>query len=147
VKVQRIDSQKNDKKEFGNDIIVANEEAYQKGAAPYYTNSTQLPVGFTDDIFEALDHQDSLQTKYTGGTVVHLFIGEKIRDIKTTRDLVKKVAEKYELPYYSITPTFSVCGVHGYIAGEHEFCPKCDGEIGWKQSYIKIVEDDKKEED
>jgi ribonucleoside-triphosphate reductase (formate) len=131
---------KTDKKEFGDDIKVSNEEAYQNGAPPYYTNSTQLPIGFTDDIFEALDHQDDLQTKYTGGTVVHLFIGERINDIETTKKLVKTVAEKYKLPYYSITPTFSVCPTHGYLKGEHEFCPKCDQEIGWNEKYVKKEE-------
>jgi len=135
---------KTDKKEFGDDIIVSNEESYQKGAAPYYTNSSQLPIGFTDDIFEALDHQDSLQTKYTGGTVLHLFIGEKINDKETTKKLVKTVAEKYKLPYYSITPTFSICPKHGYLKGEHEFCPKCDREIGWNKNLDKQLVKEKR---
>lgn len=91
---------------------------------PYYTNSSQLPVGHTDDIFEALDHQDELQCKYTGGTVFHGFLGEKISDWKVCRDLVKKIASNYKLPYFTITPTFSVCPVHGYVDGEHMFCPK-----------------------
>lgn len=132
---------KADKKKFGDKIIVANEENYRNGAAHYYTNSTQLPVGFTSDIFEALDHQDPLQTKYTGGTVLHLFLGEKIRDRESTKKLVKSVAEKYHLPYYSITPTFSVCPKHGYLAGEHEFCPKCDDEIGWNEAYVNAIKD------
>jgi ribonucleoside-triphosphate reductase len=125
---------KADKKKYA-DIIVANEKAYQsKGAAPYYTNSTQLPVNFSDDIFEALDLQDDLQTKYTGGTVLHGFIGEKMPSVKATRELVKKIAENYHLPYYTITPTFSICPVHGYLAGEFKFCPRCDEEIGYAEA-------------
>ncbi len=91
--------------------------------APYYTNSTHLPVGFTDDLFEVLDHQDELQTLYTGGTVLHIFLGEQIDDWKQARRLVRTVAENYHLPYYTLTPTFSICPVHGYIAGEHRYCP------------------------
>ena len=89
----------------------------------YYTNSTQLPVAYTDDVFEALEHQDALQSLYTGGTVLHLFIGEKIADATQAKYLVKKVFENYTLPYISISPTFSICPVHGYIAGEHHVCP------------------------
>lgn len=91
--------------------------------APYYTNSTQLPVGLTDDIFEALQHQDELQCKYTGGTVFHGFVGEKISSWEACRELVKKIAYNFKLPYYTITPTFSICPVHGYVAGEHRYCP------------------------
>jgi ribonucleoside-triphosphate reductase len=117
------------------DIIVANENAVQKNKAePYYTNSSHLPVGYTDDIFEALDLQDKLQTKYTGGTVLHGFIGEQINDPQLAKKLVKTIAEKYQLPYFTITPTFSICPKHGYLAGEHYYCPKCDEEIG----YVKI---------
>ncbi|MFC1751798.1 ribonucleoside triphosphate reductase [Thermoproteota archaeon] len=105
-----------DKKQYP-DIIAAGTEE------PYYTNSTHLPVNFTDDIFEALEHQDNLQTLYTGGTVLHGFIGEQIEDIEACKKLVKKIAENYRLPYFTITPTFSVCPVHGYIAGEHHKCP------------------------
>ena len=90
---------------------------------PYYTNSVHLPVSYTDDLFEVLDHQDSLQTKFTGGTVVHLFLGEKIDDIEVVKSLVKKIAENYALPYFTLTPTFSICPIHGYISGEHKFCP------------------------
>jgi ribonucleoside-triphosphate reductase len=115
-----------DKKRFGK-IIVANEDAYKNGANPYYTNSTQLPVNFTDDVFEALDLQDDLQCKYTGGTVFHTFVGEKL-DRNAVKLLVKKIAENYHLPYFTITPTFSICPIHGYIAGEHEYCPICDEE-------------------
>jgi len=115
------------------DIIVANEKEWrEKKAAPFYTNSTHLPVNYTDDVFEALDHQDELQAKYTGGTVLHGFMGESLPDIKMVKLLVKKVAENYKLPYFSVTPTFSVCPKHGYIAGEHKYCPTCDEEIGWK---------------
>ncbi|MCC7357393.1 ribonucleoside triphosphate reductase [Candidatus Uhrbacteria bacterium] len=93
--------------------------------APYYTNSTHLPVGYTDDPLTALDHQDSLQTKYTGGTVLHLFLGERVRDWKTCATFVKKVAESYHLPYFTITPTFSICPKHGYLSGENQTCPTC----------------------
>ncbi len=93
--------------------------------APYYTNSTHLPVGYTDDPFEALKHQDELQTKYTGGTVFHTFLGESIDDTEATAQFVKKIAHGFRLPYYTITPTFSVCRVHGYISGEHFACPTC----------------------
>lgn len=124
---------KRDKEQYP-DIIVANEDAVKgMGAKPYYTNSTQLPVGFTDDVFEALDLQDSLQTKYTGGTVLHVFLGERIDDIKTTKNLVRKIAENYHLPYFTLSPTFSVCPKHGYIKGEHEYCPVCDQEIGYEE--------------
>ena len=90
---------------------------------PYYTNSVHLPVDFTDDIFDALDHQDELQTRFTGGTVVHGFVGEKIDDPQMVKHLVRRIAENYSLPYFTITPTFSICPVHGYIAGEHKYCP------------------------
>ncbi len=114
------------------DIIVGNEEAVQAvNAAPYYTNSSQLPVNFTSDLFEAMDLQDDLQTKYTGGTVLHGFIGEALPSSEAVKNLVKKIAHKYHLPYFTITPTFSVCPKHGYLAGEHFFCPKCDEEIGY----------------
>ncbi len=126
-----------DKKRYP-DIIVANEQAVEeKNAEPYYTNSSHLPVGYTDDIFEALDLQDDLQTKYTGGTVLHGFIGEQISDPEVTMKLVKKIATKYRLPYFTITPTFSICPKHGYIPGEHFFCPKCDEEIGYVASVNK----------
>lgn len=117
-----------DKKHFP-DIRTYNQEIYTKNRGrdvqPYYTNSTQLPVGFTTDVFEALDLQDSLQTKYTGGTVLHIFLGEEEPSPTATKNLVRKVAENYALPYYTITPTFSVCPDHGYIAGEHQLCPTC----------------------
>lgn len=115
---------KTDKEKFP-EIICANEEASKNGTAPYYTNSTQLPVGYTDDIFEALDLQDELQTKYTGGTVFHGFVGEKLPDGESSKILVKKIAENYRLPYFTITPTFSICPQDGYLSGEHETCPEC----------------------
>lgn len=93
--------------------------------APYYTNSTQLPVGFTDDVFEALDLQNDLQVKYTGGTVLHIFLGEKISDPNSAKNLIKKIFEKYSLPYVTLTPTFSICPTHGYLSGEHFECPQC----------------------
>ncbi|MDD5769979.1 MAG: ribonucleoside triphosphate reductase [Candidatus Gracilibacteria bacterium] len=114
-----------DKKQIPNIIQAGTQEA------PYYTNSTQLPVGFTDDAFEALEYQNELQCKYTGGTVLHLYLGEKITDGKTCKNFVKKVLENYSLPYITITPTFSICPKHGYISGEHDFCPRCDEEIGY----------------
>jgi anaerobic ribonucleoside-triphosphate reductase len=116
-----------DKNRFGR-ILVANEESVKLGAKPYYTNSTQLPVKHTPDIFEALNLQDALQCKYTGGTVFHGYIGEKISP-EMVKELVRKISAKYHLPYFTITPTFSICPIHGYLAGEHEFCPKCDEEL------------------
>lgn len=95
---------------------------------PYYTNSTQLPVAHTIDVFNALRHQDEIQCKYTGGTVFHIFIGERLPSIQATKKLVRKIAENFHLPYYSITPTFSICPVHGYLAGEHHQCPLCKKE-------------------
>ncbi len=113
-------------KEMYKDIVVANEEDYKNNdAAPYYTNSTQLPVGFNGDVFEALEIQDPFQTRYTGGTVFHTFLGEKMPSIEATKKLVRRVAQNYELPYYTLTPTFSICPEHGYLKGEHIFCPKC----------------------
>ncbi len=107
-------------KECYPDIITAG------GDVPYYTNSSQLPVGFTDDIFETLDLQDELQSLYTGGTVLHLYLGEEIRDPQVAKRLINKIFTKYKLPYISLTPTFSICNNHGYIAGEHFTCPECD---------------------
>ena len=106
------------------------------GKYPYYTNSTQLPVNYTDDVFEVLDHQDDLQTKYTGGTVVHIFAGERIKSIETIKNLVKKVCNNYHLPYFTFSPTFSTCPDHGYIAGEHFECPECGEKC---EVYSRIV--------
>ena len=105
-----------DRKRF-QDIICAGD------SNPYYTNSSQLPVGYTDDLFEALDLQDPLQAMYTGGTVFHGFVGERIEDPEQVAALVKRVASTYRLPYFTITPSFSICPVHGYIPGEHPECP------------------------
>jgi ribonucleoside-triphosphate reductase len=95
---------------------------------PYYTNSSQLPGGFTDDPFEALERQEELQTKYTGGTVLHLYMSEKLSSPSACKTLVRRSLERFRLPYITITPTFSICPNHGYLAGEHEFCPQCDQE-------------------
>ena len=103
------------------DIITAAEE----GGAPYYTNSSHLPVGYTSDIFEALDIQDELQTLYTSGTVFHAFLGEKLPDWKAAADLVRKIAHNYKLPYYTMSPTYSICKDHGYLTGEQYTCPHC----------------------
>jgi ribonucleoside-triphosphate reductase len=117
------------------DIIVANEELVRtRKASPFYTNSSQLPVDHTEDLFEALDLQNELQTKYTGGTVLHAFLGEALPSADSVRKLVKNIADNYSLPYFTITPTFSVCPKHGYIAGEHHFCPKCDEEVGYTEN-------------
>ncbi len=121
---------KKDKETYPN-IIVANEEAFQDGADPYYTNSTHLPVNYTNDIFEALDLQDELQIKYTGGTVLHGFLGQKMDNPEAAKSLVKKIVYSYKLPYFTITPTFSICPKHGYLPGEHKYCPKCDAERGF----------------
>lgn len=111
---------------------------------PYYTNSTQLPVNYTEDIFDALDHQDALQIKYTGGTVFHGFIGEALDDWRSCRELVKSIASNYKLPYFTISPTFSVCPVHGYLSGEHFNCPKCrDEEREGISKEIKKLENEK----
>ncbi len=111
---------KHDKKRYP-DIITASEN----GRTPYYTNSSHLPVGYTEDIFTALDIQDELQTLYTSGTVFHAFLGQKLPDWKAAANLVRKIAENYKLPYYTLSPTYSVCTDHGYIAGEYYECPKC----------------------
>lgn len=111
---------KHDKEHYP-DILTANE----KGGTPYYTNSSHLPVNYTNDIFEALDIQDELQVLYTSGTVFHAFLGEKLTDWKAAANLVKKIADNYKLPYYTISPTYSVCPNHGYLAGEVKNCPEC----------------------
>ncbi len=109
-------------KEMYPDIIAAGSDV------PYYTNSSQLPVGHTEDLLEALDLQEPLQTLYTGGTVFHGFLGESIEDLETCKLLVRRVMENYQIPYFTVSPTFSVCGVHGYLRGEQEVCPKCGAE-------------------
>lgn len=111
-------------------------EKYPEISRPFYTSSTQLPVDFTDDPFEVLEHQKDLQVLYTGGTVVHFFVGERIRDWKAVRSFVRKVAENYPIPYFTITPTFSLCPSHGYISGEHHTCPVCGEEC---EVYSRVV--------
>lgn len=112
-------------------------------ANPYYTNSSQLPVNFTDDPFEALERQDDLQRKYTGGTVLHLYLGEQISDVEVAKSLIRKAFTNYQLPYISLTPTFSVCPEHGYLNGEVYSCPECghDTEV-WSRvvGYLRPVQ-------
>mgnify|MGYP001070056096 CR=1 FL=1 len=124
-----------DKERFG-DIICANEPEASNGAAPFYTNSTYLPVNYTDDIFKVLDLQDDLQTRYTGGTVLHIFLGEAAPDPQAIKTFIRKVCENYHLPYFTITPTFSVCPEHGYITGERYKCPKCGAKT---EVYSRVV--------
>ena len=113
---------KEDRKRFPDILQAGSKER------PYYTNSSQLPVGFTDDPFEALERQDELQRKYTGGTVLHLYMGERISSTQACKTLVRRALERFKLPYITITPTFSICPKHGYLDGEHPYCPKCDVE-------------------
>ncbi|MDP2910377.1 MAG: ribonucleoside triphosphate reductase [bacterium] len=110
---------KTDKEKYPDIIAAGTKEV------PYYTNSSQLPVDYTDDVFKALKLQDELQCRYTGGTVLHIFLGEKISDPQMAKNLVKKIFEKFHLPYITLTPTFSICPTHGYLTGEHFACPKC----------------------
>ena len=107
-------------KRFFIKLITANENG-----TPYYTNSSHLPVGYTEDIFTALEIQDELQTRYTSGTVFHAFLGEKLPDWKAAADLVRKIAENHKLPYYTMSPTYSICVDHGYLIGEQHKCPLC----------------------
>ncbi|HRW58940.1 MAG TPA: anaerobic ribonucleoside-triphosphate reductase, partial [Chlamydiales bacterium] len=124
-----------DQKRF-TDIQFANNENVQNGEKPFYTNSTLLPVDHTDDLFATLDHQDGLQKLYTGGTVLHGYLGESIDDIENVKNLIRKTFNRYELPYLSITPTFSVCQTHGYIKGEHHTCPTCQAHC---EVYSRVV--------
>ncbi len=119
---------KEDQKRFS-DILQAGTKD-----APYYTNSSQLPVGYTDDVFEALTLQDKLQTKYTGGTVLHCYMSERISSGSACRNLVRKVLTNFKLPYITITPTFSICPKHGYLAGEWDWCPTCDAKLGIREA-------------
>lgn len=123
------------------EIIVANEKEIRKGAKPYYTNSTQLPVGYTGDLFKALTIQDDFQVKYTGGTVFHTFIGENLLPAESVKTIIRKVTANFKLPYLTISPTFSICPSHGYIYGEHHQCPKCAeaGETSDCEVYSRIV--------
>jgi ribonucleoside-triphosphate reductase len=116
------------------DILSANEGA--PDSKPFYTNSTQLPVNYTEDIFQVLDLQDDLQSKYTGGTVLHIFLGEAVADPQAVKAFVRRVCENYRLPYFTLTPTFSVCPSHGYLRGEQTRCPKCGEET---EVYSRVV--------
>jgi anaerobic ribonucleoside-triphosphate reductase len=118
------------------DIISANQLDYKNGAAPYYTNSTQLPVNYTDDIFETLTLQDELQTKYTGGTVLHVFLGEQVEDTRVIRGLIRKIAGNFRLPYFTLSPTFSICPSHGYLPGRQDKCSRCSQET---EIYSRVV--------
>ncbi|MFH1400648.1 MAG: ribonucleoside triphosphate reductase, partial [Nanoarchaeota archaeon] len=122
-------------------ILVANNAAWQNGAEPYYTNSSHLPVYYTDDLFKNLRIQDGLQTKYTGGTVIHVYLGEKRPSAEAVKSLVKKVCSNFKLPYFTITPTFSICEEHGYLFGEHKTCPTCteNGKETCCEVYSRIV--------
>jgi anaerobic ribonucleoside-triphosphate reductase len=114
-----------DKRRYPN-IMSANEQLVQtRHAEPFYTNSSQLPVDYEGDLFEALEHQESLQTLYTGGTVFHIFLGERLYSWKSAAELIRKVASSSRLPYFTLTPTFSICPTHGYTSGEHKQCPVC----------------------
>jgi ribonucleoside-triphosphate reductase len=113
-----------DKRKY-RDIIVANEKHLSSDVQPFYTNSSHLPVDYTGDLFEALEHQDALQTLYTGGTVFHIFLGEKLWSWKAAIDLANRVARNFHLPYFTLTPTFSICPTHGYVTGENRVCPNC----------------------
>lgn len=124
-----------DKKKFP-DITCANETDFRAGAAPYYTNSSQLPVGYTDDIFQTLELQDGLQSKYTGGTVLHIFLGEHVHDIEVIKNLIRKIATNYRLPYFTLTPTFSICPSHGYLNGEQTTCSICHQQT---EVYSRVV--------
>jgi ribonucleoside-triphosphate reductase len=117
-------------------IKFANSQLNEKVDVPFYTNSSHLPVNYTDDIFEALDLQDDLQCCYTGGTVLHAFVGEEVTDTRTVRSMVRKITANYRLPYFTITPTFSVCPGHGYLAGEVGTCPECGEET---EVYSRVV--------
>jgi len=124
-----------DKKKYP-DIIVANEKYLSMGAEPFYTNSTNLPVDYTGDLFEALEHQDKLQPLYTGGTVFHIFLGERLYSWESAAMLAKKVTHNYRIPYFTLTPTFSICPTHGYMSGEHKVCPKCGARC---EVYSRVV--------
>ncbi|RLI20887.1 ribonucleoside triphosphate reductase [Candidatus Bathyarchaeota archaeon] len=124
-----------DKKKYP-DIIVANEKYLSKGAEPFYTNSSQLPVYYTGDLFEAIEHQDQLQPLYTGGTVFHIYLGEKLYSWKAAAELVKRVAYASRLPYFTLTPTFSICPTHGYLNGEQNTCPVCGAKC---EVYSRVV--------
>ena len=124
-----------DKKRYP-EISCANDADFDKGASPYYTNSSQLPVNYTDDLFETLRLQDDLQTKYTGGTVLHIFLGEQVSDQEAIKSMIRKIAANYKLPYFTLTPTFSICPSHGYLDGEQYNCSICNQET---EVYSRVV--------
>ncbi len=124
-----------DKRQYP-EIIRANDGGAAEGEDPYYTNSTQLPVSYSDDIFETLALQDGLQTKYTGGTVLHVYLGEMVDDVEAVKSLIRKIANGYKLPYFTLTPTFSVCSAHGYLKGRQPRCPRCGRET---EIYSRVV--------
>ncbi len=126
---------KKDKEKYP-DIICANEESYKSGGEPFYTNSTQLPVNYSDDIYETLILQDELQTKYTGGTVMHIYLGENIRETESVKSLIKKIVSGFRLPYLTLSPTFSICPSHGYLTGNQEICNVCGSET---EVYSRVV--------
>ena len=117
-------------------ILFANHRDVSAGAKPFYTNSTQLPVNYSNDIFRVLDLQDELQTKYTGGTVLHVFLGEAAADPQAVKRFIRRVCENYRLPYLTISPTFSVCPSHGYLRGEQVKCPQCSSQT---EIYSRVV--------
>ena len=129
-RLARIDKRKHP------DIVVANEKHLSGGAEPFYTNSSQLPVDYVSDLFEALEHQDRLQPLYTGGTVFHIYLGERLYSWKAAAELVRKVAWNSRLPYFTLTPTFSICPTHGYMGGEHKQCPMCGASC---EVYSRVV--------
>jgi ribonucleoside-triphosphate reductase len=118
------------------EILVANGEPAADGEEPYYTNSTQLPVDYTHDVFEALDRQDNLQAQYTGGTVMHVYLGESVADPEAVKAFVRKVCQDYRLPYFTLTPTFSICPIHGYLHGDRPTCGRCNSKT---EVYSRIV--------
>ncbi|HEX5682366.1 MAG TPA: ribonucleoside triphosphate reductase [Desulfobacterales bacterium] len=125
-----------DKKKFPGIISANGSDASNRSTSPYYTNSSQLPVGFTDDLFETLRLQDELQSKYTGGTVLHIFLGEQVKDTAVIKALVRKIAANYRLPYFTLTPTFSICPIHGYLDGEQPCCSRCSETT---EAYSRVV--------
>ena len=137
-----------DKNKYKDIIVADNENVEKEHLAPFYTNSTQLPVNYTSDIFELMDNQADINALYTGGSVQHLYLGERVTDIGALKQLMKTVFSNYEIPYISITPTFSVCPVHGYLAGEHKYCPQCKTEelhkINLEEERLKVLLDSDK---
>jgi ribonucleoside-triphosphate reductase len=124
-----------DKQRYGS-IRVANEDKLRPGVEPFYTNSSQMPVDSSSDLFEVLEHQNRLQPLYTGGTVFHTFLGEKLHSWKAAANLIRKMTENTNIPYFTLTPTFSICPAHGYLTGEAQICPTCASEC---EVYSRVV--------